>query len=175
MVLCGISTCFQVLSPCLGQVAHALLTRPPLELPELLPKLSAHISSFDLHVLSTPPAFVLSQDQTLMFNPFPPASPTHLGSPKPPLSLRPWRFTHRILTVSSSAARLSPHGFPLLSLRFLAPRLPGSSQFRFALSFPLYRFQGSPAARSTGLRSPCLADSFASISQLARKVNSCFG
>ena len=32
VVLCGISTCFQVLSPCLGQVAHALLTRPPLEL-----------------------------------------------------------------------------------------------------------------------------------------------
>ena len=31
VVLCGISTCFQVLSPCLGQVAHALLTRPPLE------------------------------------------------------------------------------------------------------------------------------------------------
>ena len=31
MVLCGISTCFQVLSPCVGQIAHALLTRPPLE------------------------------------------------------------------------------------------------------------------------------------------------
>ena len=28
--LCGISTCFQVLSPCTGQVTHALLTRPPL-------------------------------------------------------------------------------------------------------------------------------------------------
>ena len=27
----GISTCFQVLSPCLGQIVHALLTRPPLE------------------------------------------------------------------------------------------------------------------------------------------------
>ena len=40
VVSCGISTCFQVLSPCLGQVAHALLTRPPLELPEILPKLS---------------------------------------------------------------------------------------------------------------------------------------
>ena len=40
VVLCGISTCFQVLSPCLGQVAHALLTRPPLELSEILPKLS---------------------------------------------------------------------------------------------------------------------------------------
>ena len=69
MVSCGISTCFQVLSPCLGQVAHALLTRPPLEYISFLPKLSLDISPFDLHVLSTPPAFVLSQDQTLMFNP----------------------------------------------------------------------------------------------------------
>ena len=46
------------------QVTHALLTRPPL----------SHLSvrklqgaSLDLHVLSTPPAFILSQDQTLMF------------------------------------------------------------------------------------------------------------
>ena len=31
VVLCGISTCFQVLFPCLGQIAHALLTRPPLK------------------------------------------------------------------------------------------------------------------------------------------------
>ena len=30
VVLCGISNCFQLLSPCLGQIAHALLTRPPL-------------------------------------------------------------------------------------------------------------------------------------------------
>ena len=67
MVLCGISTCFQVLSPCLGQIVHALLTRPPLEYTRILPKLSSGISPFDLHVLSTPPAFVLSQDQTLMF------------------------------------------------------------------------------------------------------------
>ena len=42
VVLCGISTCFQVLSPCLGQVAHALLTRPPLELTGFLPKLSTN-------------------------------------------------------------------------------------------------------------------------------------
>ena len=41
VVLCGISTCFQVLSPCLGQIAHALLTRPPLESPGILPKLSS--------------------------------------------------------------------------------------------------------------------------------------
>ena len=65
VVLCGISTCFQVLSPCRGQIAHALLTRPPLE---QQPK---SLSPLDLHVLGTPPAFVLSQNQTLMFNSFP--------------------------------------------------------------------------------------------------------
>ena len=50
-----------MLSQCLGQVIHVLLTRAPLvsSLAGLLP--------FDLHVLSMPPAFVLSQDQTLMF------------------------------------------------------------------------------------------------------------
>ena len=64
VVLCGISTCFQVLSPCRGQIAHALLTRPPLE---QRPK---PLSPLDLHVLGTPPAFVLSQNQTLMFNSF---------------------------------------------------------------------------------------------------------
>ena len=63
VVLCGISNCFQLLSPCPGQIAHALLTRPPLG------KNPKALTSFDLHVLSTPPAFVLSQDQTLVFNP----------------------------------------------------------------------------------------------------------
>ena len=63
MVSCGISTSFPVLFPSRGKVAHALLTRPPLE---DHPKV---ISPLDLHVLSTPPAFVLSQDQTLAFNP----------------------------------------------------------------------------------------------------------
>ena len=56
---CGISNCFRLLSRNIGQVAHALLTRPPL-IRE--PKLS---SPFDLNVLCTPPAFILSQDQTL--------------------------------------------------------------------------------------------------------------
>ena len=41
--------------------SHALLTRPPLS-----PK-----GSLDLHVLSLPPAFVLSQDQTLKLKPNP--------------------------------------------------------------------------------------------------------
>src|SRR4051795_6449798 len=55
----GISPNFLELSQSQGQVAHVLLTRSPLEHP------SEERVSFDLHVLSTPPAFVLSQDQTL--------------------------------------------------------------------------------------------------------------
>ena len=41
------------------QVTHALLTRPPLTFG------ASSSGPFDLHVLSTPPAFILSQDQTL--------------------------------------------------------------------------------------------------------------
>ena len=63
--LCGISSRFQLLSPILGQVAHVLLTRSPLSYPNVHPKTSVKITPFDLHVLGTPPAFVLSQDQTL--------------------------------------------------------------------------------------------------------------
>ena len=59
VVSCGIRTPFGILSPCLGQVAHALLTRSPLS------QSLAGPTPFDLHVLGTPPAFVLSQDQTL--------------------------------------------------------------------------------------------------------------
>ena len=55
----GISPGFPELSRSQGQVAHVLLTRSPL-IPRPKPG-----SPFDLHVLSTPPAFVLSQDQTL--------------------------------------------------------------------------------------------------------------
>jgi hypothetical protein len=55
----GIRRRFQRLSRSQGQVTHVLLTRSPLIHP------ASWASSFDLHVLSTPPAFVLSQDQTL--------------------------------------------------------------------------------------------------------------
>ena len=55
MVICGISQSFDWLSPTLRQITHALLTRAPLGI----------ATSFDLHVLGTPPAFVLSQNQTL--------------------------------------------------------------------------------------------------------------
>ena len=56
---CGISSRFQLLSPTERQVIHALLTRSPLSQSPKGP------TPFDLHVLGTPPAFVLSQDQTL--------------------------------------------------------------------------------------------------------------
>ena len=64
MVSCGITSRFQLLSPSTVQVLHALLTRPPL-CNDICPKTSI-ITPFDLHVLGTPPAFILSQDRTLM-------------------------------------------------------------------------------------------------------------
>ena len=65
MTICGISPRFHGLSPSYGQVTHALLARPPLSFKKIIPKKSFPKFSFDLHVLGTPPAFVLSQDQTL--------------------------------------------------------------------------------------------------------------
>src|SRR5680860_28811 len=58
-VVSGISYSFPQLSQSQGQIAHVLLTRSPLI------QGASSSSPFDLHVLSTPPAFVLSQDQTL--------------------------------------------------------------------------------------------------------------
>ncbi len=60
--VCGISPGFPELSPSEGHVTHALLTRSPLN---HRPK---SVLAFDLHVLGTPPALILSQDQTLRFN-----------------------------------------------------------------------------------------------------------
>ena len=64
--LCGISVLFRTLSPSDRQVAHVLLTRPPLSYIIFHPKASVNITPFDLHVLGAPPAFVLSQDQTCL-------------------------------------------------------------------------------------------------------------
>jgi hypothetical protein len=49
------------LSLSIRYVIHALLTRPPLNLHSI----TTTEVPFDLHALATPPAFVLSQDQTL--------------------------------------------------------------------------------------------------------------
>ena len=63
MVSSGISTPFGELFRTLGQITHVLLTRAPLYSP-------LRAFSLDLHVLGTPPAFVLSQDQTLQLRVF---------------------------------------------------------------------------------------------------------
>lgn len=65
MGLSGISPGFPGLSQTSGQVAHVLLTRPPLVPHAFPPKRGCLLPALDLHVLGTPPAFVLSQDQTL--------------------------------------------------------------------------------------------------------------
>ena len=62
---CGISSSFPEVFPTSGQVTHVLLTRPPLDWKELPPS-----ASLDLHVLITPPEFIMSHDQTLHLNPF---------------------------------------------------------------------------------------------------------
>ena len=56
---CGISHPFGQLFPTSGQVTYALLSRPPLG------TRASPSPPFDLHVSCTPPAFILSQDQTL--------------------------------------------------------------------------------------------------------------
>ena len=65
-----------------GQVTHVLLTRSPLIQNQQKPV----PSPFDLHVLSTPPAFVLSQDQTLQTKPTKKPQPTTNSQPEPTVS-----------------------------------------------------------------------------------------
>jgi|GEM_PF-5197186 len=63
-----------------GQVTHVLLTRSPL----IQDPQKQAPSPFDLHVLSTPPAFVLSQDQTLQTKPTKtPTNPTQQARNQP--------------------------------------------------------------------------------------------
>src|SRR3978361_28531 len=80
-VVSGIRRRFQRLSQSRGQVTHVLLTRSPLI------RGASSASPFDLHVLSTPPAFVLSQDQTLRkcsTHTLPERSAAHPVSTQPP-------------------------------------------------------------------------------------------
>jgi hypothetical protein len=65
VVLSGISTPFGELFRAPGKITHVLRTRAPLYSP-------LRAFSLDLHVLGTPPAFVLSQDQTLQLRDFDP-------------------------------------------------------------------------------------------------------
>ncbi len=122
MVTCGISDSFESLSPTSGQVTYVLLSRSPLAFP------LAGIGSSDLHVLCTPPAFVLSQDQTLRQKIRPPFRAVHssfefdqkinetaLGVPatlqllkivpRPPMWNRPTGVMRRAIVASSLYTR----------------------------------------------------------------------
>src|SRR3954447_275311 len=92
-LISGISHRFPWLSQSEGQVAHVLLTRSPLIRPASWP------SPFDLHVLSTPPAFVLSQNQTLRKCQL---APHHQSSKATDKTKRP----HRLLPRQTNQIRL---------------------------------------------------------------------
>ena len=62
LLLWGISRNFSRLSPGYGHVAHALRTLPPVAIKDI----ATLMLPLDLHVLSLPLAFILSQDQTLL-------------------------------------------------------------------------------------------------------------
>jgi hypothetical protein len=64
LIICGINSPFGELSPTSRQIPHVLRTRSPLN----YFCIATEVIPFDLHVLSTPPAFVLSQNQTLRKN-----------------------------------------------------------------------------------------------------------
>src|SRR5258708_9724197 len=104
---CGISCPFRQLSPAEGQVSYVLRTRSPLKCIAAPP--------FDLHVLGTPPAFILSQDQTLRIF----LTPTEVGNNCPSLlSDRCLGFFLRTLVSLSSQAPV------LLSARLLSFTMP---------------------------------------------------
>ena len=95
--ICGISSPFELLFPTSGQVTYVLRTHSPLR------TRLATGPAFDLHVLSTPPAFILSQDQTLRMNcPVPsrtvgdrsPAPRVHFRKAVPTLPYRQSRPKH---------------------------------------------------------------------------------
>ena len=69
LITCGINSPFGELSPTSRQIAHVLRTRAPLN----QVCITTNLVPFDLHVLSTPLAFVLSQNQTLRGKFIPPA------------------------------------------------------------------------------------------------------
>jgi hypothetical protein len=94
---CGISSSFPEVFPTSGQVTHVLLTRPPLDWRVAPP------ASFDLHVLSTPPAFILSQDQTLHLKVFARRPTRRRRGPQGPLLS--YRSARRLMRVNPALVK----------------------------------------------------------------------
>ena len=127
MVLRGISPPFGGLSPCCGQVVQVILTLTP-----LYKENRSSPFSCDLHALTTPPTFVLSQDQTLQLR-------------------KSLNWTERLLRRSCHH-----HGRALSRPNASRRKRPGAaaSRVRKALLDYLFTFQGSSWRRETRLRSP---------------------
>ena len=102
VVLSGISTPFGELFRAPRKITHVLRTRAPLYS-------SLRTFSLDLHVLGTPPAFVLSQDQTLQLRDF---------DPCPALSRGPW---HGVLRIVANSRNAGPHSVVGLLFSFQRP------------------------------------------------------
>ena len=103
------------LSLCLGYVVHVFLTRSPLTYPPV----TLQIDSLDLHALATPPAFVLSQDQTLHLL----VRPNHSSLEKPLKSFARKRkiqsdLPHRVVQISTKKA--------LIHMRLVRMKVVGS-------------------------------------------------
>ena len=134
MVTCGISDSFESLSPTSGQVTYVLLSRSPLAFP------LAGIGPFDLHVLCTPPAFVLSQNQTLRQK-----NQTHL-------SVGLFKASSSI-TKSTKTALCVPTTLQLLKIVPRPPKGNGQRADSRMLMIPRGRCQ-SQRARSLGMPRP---------------------
>jgi hypothetical protein len=132
MTTCGISHPFGQLFPTSGQVTYALLSRPPLT------TRASPSRPFDLHVSCTPPAFILSQDQTLRKKPTLRSASDrgsdHSHTYRLPATLHLLRCSRPVLDGTPAqpniVARLrrgcqGAHGFPSRSVR-----LPGGEPTR---------------------------------------------
>src|SRR3954454_22270557 len=145
-VTSGISTNFLELSRSRGQVAHVLLTRSPLGHP---PEGGA---SLDLHVLSTPPAFVLSQDQTLrecLYDNRPKPGCRHLESHRPATVSITGSY-ELVLILCRSRRRIHSLDVPKESF---TPGKPDADESYMALTFgTLLSSQGADAHRHDRVR-----------------------
>ena len=123
----GITRPFGRLSRAPGHVSDSLLTRPPLDRIATAP--------YDLHVLATPPAFRLSQDQTLQLD-F--VTPT---APRPAVTPGPFRGGV-VLETSLSPTRRARHPAGGTS----APRRQNRGAYRVPPVTPEAAPRGGPAA-----------------------------
>src|SRR4051812_34506676 len=138
-VISGIRPGFPGLSRSQRQVAHVLLTRSP-----LTPK-----GPLDLHVLSTPPAFVLSQDQTLqqrMLKTNPDQDRSHSNpscskKPIPTQPQRPGRHEDKTNGIHPQSTLLSSQETRAHRSRTTQPQTRGTS-------LPTGTLPHSPAGRS---------------------------